>query len=111
MKPGTAFFDTWIIPSINLESGTATLSKSADKLSGKLSLLEHTHVLDTAFFFPLEKKKADVYFVQIKVFLDKNSGMWAAGIDLGKWNSLFRTSLRLEVALFDSAFSPYGKRL
>lgn len=46
---------------------------------------------------------------KLSSFLDANSEMWAAGIDQGqapkkgKWNQLFRTAMKLEVALFKSS--------
>ncbi len=43
-------------------------------------------------------------------FLDANEAVWENGIDTGRgrtvgdWNTLFRTALKLEIALFASAF-------
>jgi hypothetical protein len=53
----------------------------------------------------------------VLAFLEANAGVWAAGIDepsdskLGKWNVLFRTALKLEIALFNaSVYAPNGSK-
>jgi seryl-tRNA synthetase len=53
---------------------------------------------------PQTNKKAHFLMTE---FLDQNHGMWASKVDENKWTSLFRTGLRLELALFDAPFRPY----
>ncbi|KAI9687034.1 MAG: hypothetical protein M1822_002444 [Bathelium mastoideum] len=69
------FFDMWIQPNVLVKDNKAELSDYANTLA---------------------------------TFLDQNSQFWAAQNetqDTEVWNSLFRTALRLEVALFESSQS------
>ncbi|KAL9086346.1 MAG: hypothetical protein Q9165_007132 [Trypethelium subeluteriae] len=66
---------------------------------------------DTIFFSTWIQPNTDPsYANDLSAFLDANKLLWENEVDtgtegtMGKWNSLFRTALQLEVALFASPF-------
>ena len=46
-----------------------------------------------------------------KEFLEANRKMYDSAVAKQRWNELFRTSLKLELGLFNSAFSPLLRNL
>ncbi|KAL8767336.1 MAG: hypothetical protein Q9194_006017 [Teloschistes cf. exilis] len=66
---------------------------------------------DTIFYKTwIEPNSDPSYSSNLTAFLSANEAVWKNGIDtgtpgrMGQWSSLFRTALRLEIALFASAF-------
>ncbi|MCJ1450178.1 hypothetical protein MMC28_000507, partial [Mycoblastus sanguinarius] len=66
---------------------------------------------DTIFYKTWIQPNTDPsYANNLTTFLDANDAVWENGIDtggggiVGEWNTLFRTALKLEIALFASAF-------